>query len=523
MKSKIQSFKKNSNIKMIKKYFLVVLLAIFAVSCSKKVEVKGKITGGSPLERMEFIEASGVGTLPLVNLGIDKEGNFSGNFEAPKNGMYLINYAGNQAMVYLKGGQTFNFSANGMDFAGTLKVTGDAQKNNDFLTEVQKAIGTYAGKIDMGALLTKKEPEFLKEAKKIKTDIEKIVDDSAKKSSPDSDVVKFKKEEVLGSILGLLSQYEINHPMATQNPSFKTSQAFKDYVKELEKDNDNMVKNQPIYRNYLLNKLSADYQTFANANQKNAKDATNSDLFAKFLDTRKDLSQVTKDYLLAFIMGQFDIPNVDAKKSEQLSKLVDAKIKDAAVKTDLKKALFAVSGPKKGELAEENGMVKQDGKAFKFTELKGKPTLVMFYASWNPYISEAHVPVLKEVVNFYKAKMNFAYVNMDDSKEQFTKTSGALLKGFPGTNAYAEGGLNSKFAEKWGLYSFKMPSYIILDKDGKVASQFFFNLGEQAFVTEMDKQTGLKAPMANPNPTMQNPQVAPQQQQQAPPPPPATK
>ena len=509
-----------NNHKKMSKYFLVLMFAVIAISCSKKVEVKGKVTGGSPLERMEFIEASGVGTLPLVNIGTDKEGNFSGNFEAPKNGMYLINYAGNQAMVYLKGGQTFNFSANGMDFAGTLKVTGDAQKNNDYLTAVQKAIGTYAGKIDMGALLTKKEPEFLKEAKKIKTDIEKIVDDSAKKASPDSDVVKFKKDEVLGSILGLLSQYEINHPMATQNPSFKTSQAFKDYVKELEKNNDNMVKNQPIYRNYLLNKLSADYQTFANANQKIAKDATNSDLFAKFLDTRKDLSQVTKDYLLAFIMGQFDIPNVDAKKSEQLSKLVETKITDATVKTDLKKALFAVSGPKKGELAEENGMVKQDGKAFKFSELKGKPTLVMFYASWNPYISEAHVPVLKEVVNFYKAKANFAYINMDDSKEQFTKTSSALLKGFQGTNAYAEGGLNSKFAEKWGMYSFKMPSYIILDKDGKVASQFFFNLGEQAFVTEMDKLTGLKAPMSSPNPNaaLQNPQVVPQQQQQAPPP-----
>ena len=509
-----------NNHKKMSKYFLVLMFAVIAISCSKQVEVKGKVTGGSPLERMEFIEASGVGTLPLVNIGTDKEGNFSGNFEAPKNGMYLINYAGNQAMVYLKGGQTFNFSANGMDFAGTLKVTGDAQKNNDYLTAVQKAIGTYAGKIDMGALLTKKEPEFLKEAKKIKTDIEKIVDDSAKKASPDSDVVKFKKDEVLGSILGLLSQYEINHPMATQNPSFKTSQAFKDYVKELEKNNDNMVKNQPIYRNYLLNKLSADYQTFANANQKNAKDATNSDLFAKFLDTRKDLSQVTKDYLLAFIMGQFDIPNVDAKKSEQLSKLVETKITDATVKTDLKKALFAVSGPKKGELAEENGMVKQDGKAFKFSELKGKPTLVMFYASWNPYISEAHVPVLKEVVNFYKAKANFAYINMDDSKEQFTKTSSALLKGFQGTNAYAEGGLNSKFAEKWGMYSFKMPSYIILDKDGKVASQFFFNLGEQAFVTEMDKLTGLKAPMSSPNPNaaLQNPQVVPQQQQQAPPP-----
>ena len=66
--------------------------------------------------------------------------------------------------------------------------------------------------------------------------------------------------------------------------------------------------------------------------------------------------------------------------------------------------------------------------SFKMADVKGKPTLVMFYASWNPYISEATVPVLKEVANFYKSKMDFTFVNFDDTKEQFIKTSNAMLK-----------------------------------------------------------------------------------------------
>jgi len=486
-----------------KKYFLVLLLALFAVSCSKKVEVKGKVTGGSPLERMEFIEASGVGTLPLANIGLDKDGNFSGSFEAPKSGMYLINYAGNQAFVYLKGGQEFNFTANAFNFAETIKIAGDAQKNNDFIKETQKFVSTYASKINMGGLLAKNEAEFLKEAQKIKADLEKNIDDTAKKVGPDSDVVNFKKDEVTASILGLLSQYEINHPMATQNPSFKTSQNFKDYVKSLEKDNDKLVKNQPIYRNYLLNKLSSDYQTFANNNKSNLEKSTNSELFAKFLDTRKDLSQVSKDYLLAFIMGQYDInPSLDAKGKEKIAKLIEEKIKDSNVKKDLERVLFVVSGPKIGEAVDDNGLIKQDGKAFKYADVKGKPALLMFYTSWNPYISESTVPVLKEISNFYKSKMNFVFINLDDTKDQFVKTNNALLKGLPGSNVYAEGGINSKFANKWGIYSFKMPSYILLDKDGKVASKFFFRLGDQEMVAELDKLTGLKAPSANPNPAV---------------------
>jgi hypothetical protein len=84
-------------------------------------------------------------------------------------------------------------------------------------------------------------------------------------------------------------------------------------------------------------------------------------------------------------------------------------------------------------------LVKADGKSYNLSENKGKPYL-FFYASWNPYIGEATTPVLKEVVNFYKSKMNFVFVNVDDTKDQFVKTSSSLLKGITGTNVYGENG-----------------------------------------------------------------------------------
>jgi len=149
-----------------KKYLLMLFVAVFAISCSRKVEVKAKINGGSPLERMEFVEASSLGTLPLTNFGIDKNGTFTGSFDAPKDGMYFINYAGKQGMVYLKGGHNFEFSADAATFPESIKITGDAQKNNEFIKETQKFLSQYASKVDMGQLVTKKEADFLKEAKK---------------------------------------------------------------------------------------------------------------------------------------------------------------------------------------------------------------------------------------------------------------------------------------------------------------------------------------------------------------------
>ena len=492
------------------KYFLLLMFAFVAMSCSKKVEVKGNFAGGSPLERIEFVEASGVATLPVANLGLDGKGNFSGSFEAPKNGMYIMTYAGKTAMIYLKGGQELNISGQAAAFPNQYTITGDAKNNNDFHLEVQKFIQGYAGKINVGELVTKKEADFLKAAEKIRTDITKSIDAAAKKTSADNEVVEYKKDELNASVLGLMSQYEVNHPQATQNPAYKASKNFNDAVAKLDADSERMLKNQPIYRNYLLGKLSPEFQTYAN-NKKKTGTEISSEIFAEFLDTKKEMSQLTKDYLLAFVLSSGDIaPGMTTENTNKINKIINEKIKDAGIKKDMQRIQFVIAGPKVGEAVPASKLIKQDGSAFKLSDAKGKPTLVMFYASWNPYISEGTVPVLKEVVNFYKSKMDFTFVNLDDTKEQFTKTSNAMLKGIPGNNVYGEGGLNSAIAKDLGLYGFKLPSFVILDKDGKIASRFFYNLGDPEIVIVLDKLTGLKAPTVQPEATLQNDLLAPQ-------------
>lgn len=490
------------------KYFLMLLIAFVAMSCSKKVEVTGNFAGGSPLERIEFIEASGVATLPLINIGVDSKGSFTGSFDAPKDGMYIMTYGGKQAMIYLKAGQKLNISGQAEAFPGKFTVTGDAKKNNDFVQEALTQIQEYAAKINVGELVSKDEATFLKEIEKIRTNLESRIDAAAKKTSPDSDVIQWKKDELNASILGLMSQYEMNHAQATGKPDFKVSKNFNDAEAKLDKDKDRMLKTQPIYRNYLLGKLSKDFQAYAEANNKSGQE-TSSVLFSNFLDTKKDVSQLEKDYLLAFVMSNSDInPSTTPENAAKINKLIQDKIKDPVIKKDLEHIQFVLSGPKVGEAITSAKLVKEDGSAYKLTDNKAKPALVMFYASWNPYINEATIPVLREIANFYKSKMDFIYVDLDDTKDQFVKTSKAMFAGFPGTNVYGEGGMNSQIAKDLGIYGFKLPSFIIIDKEGKVASKFFFNLGDPELVNVLDKVTGLKAPAA-PEAQLQNDLVQP--------------
>ena len=490
------------------KYFMMLMVAFVAMSCSKKVEVTGNFAGGSPLERIEFIEASGVATLPIINIGVDSKGSFTGSFDAPKDGMYIMTYAGKQAMVYLKGGQKLNISGQAEAFPGKFTVTGDAKKNNDFLQDATAQIQTYATQINVGELVTKDEAAFLKEVEKVRAELEKRIDIAAKKTSPDSEVVTWKKDEMNASILGLLNQYEMNHGQISGKQNFKVSKNFTDVEAKMKKDSDRMLKNQPIYRNYLLGKLSQDFQKYAEANNKNGEE-TSSVLFSNFLDTKKDVSQLEKDYLLAFVMSNSDInPSTTPQNAAKIDKIIKEKIKDADIKKDLERIQFVLSGPKMGEAITGAKLIKEDGSAFKLTDNKTKPTMIMFYASWNPYISEATLPVLSEVTKFYQSKLDFVYVNLDDTKDQFAKTSKAMLQGMPGTNVYGEGGMNSQIAKDLGIYGFKLPSFILIDKEGKVASKFFFNLGDPELVTTLDKLTGLKAPTA-PEATLQNDLLAP--------------
>ncbi|MBP7172716.1 MAG: TlpA family protein disulfide reductase [Cloacibacterium sp.] len=476
-----------------KKYFLLALLTIFMLSCSKKeVVITGKLANASPLERIELIEASAIATLPVANIGLDEKGNFSDTLTIANDGIYALAYGGKVNFIYLKKGKNINISGDGNTLQNELKITGDGQANNEFLMDSQKFIIQYLSKLDM-TVLTKDEASFLKELEKYRTDITKKIDEIATAKKPDSDVIDWKKGDLDVNLLMLSVQYESMHGQATNNPNFKVSPKFKEFQKKLEKED--FVKKYPTYRQYLLSKLGADLQKFAQT-QKDT-NATNTQVFLNFLDTQKDLAQDTKDYLAAFVATQFDL-NPQNDKLDQVMKVLNEKIKSTSVKADLAKVQEAMVGIKVGTPVPDVELIKQDGKTTKLSEMKGKPTLLVFYSSWAPGMVERITPVLKELTDFYKSKMNFALINMDDNAKQFGKTSKALMNGITGTNLYAKGGLKSDAAQKFAIYGFKLPSFMVIDKDGKVASKVFFNIADTQFIEILNKQTGLTAPTAPP-------------------------
>lgn len=487
-----------------KKHFFLFLLSIVLLSCSKggKVTLTGKITNGSPLERIELIETSGIATLPIANFGVDAKGNFSQTVDIPKDGVYVFTFGGRTGFLYLKGGDKVDLQIDAVTFPIGMKITGDAKGNTEYIQQSQEFINQYMSKLDQNILM-KKEEDFLKELDKYKAEIEKKFDEIAKIQKPDSDVEKFNKRELDVTMLMVSSQYETLHGQFINDANYKPSQKFTDYQKNLE--DESFLEDKPSYRMYLVNKISKEVQQYFEKN-KNANISSNTQLFANFLETKKDMSAKTKDYLMASVATRFDVsPN--NPKMEELIKLLDSKIKTQKIKDEVKRLAEAVYGLPKGTDFSKTELIGQDGKSTSLASMKGRPTAVVFYASWNPYIAQNAVPVIKEMVKFYGAKMNFAFVNLDDTQEQFGKSSKAVFGGIKGSNFYGKGGMNAEIAKQFAIYGFKMPSVVILDKDAKVMSKTFLSVGDPELVDALNRASGLQTPAAMPQLLPEQPAV----------------
>ncbi len=475
-----------------KKYIIAIILCLLVVSCSEKVDFEGQVKGGSPLERIEFVEATGVATLPLVNVGIDADGQFKGTFDAPKNGTYLMTYAGKQKLFYLKKGQSLKIAFDANDFPEKTEIQGDAKNNNLFLDKSQKEMFAYSEKVGIDKAFEKSASEFVSFLQKTQQYLTQNNQRLASEMGADDEVLQWRENDVKIGILNLLAQYE-NAKKEENKEAFQPINEFKNYRKQLLENEDELVSSFPVYRAYLLNQIADEFEDFHTERLRGKIEPVSvSNDFVKFLKTKKDLSPLAKDYLIAFVMAQRDIlPTVKDFQIDHLHKIIENHVHEKQVKTDLKKVIKAVAGLKIGEQAPDSELISSDGKPVKMSSFKGKPSLVMFYASWSPNVF-GQVQELREMGKIYGDDIQLVAVNLDDTQTQFLETSKALMRDIKVKNVYAKGGLKSSMAKDYFIYGFKLkPSYLVLNKDGEISSRFYFELKNEQLQEILHELSGI--------------------------------
>jgi len=464
-----------------KKLFVIAISAAFVASCSysKKAVLSGKIVGASSTDRVQIMEMTGVATLPIANFGVDSEGNFSDTISIPKNGVYTISYGGNYGVVYLKSGGNIKLQGNTDGFPRVFTAEGDAI-NNIFLQKMQAFTDEYFSKISQQKdIVTQEESKFISQLQKMRADLNQEIDNLSVSSKVEKSLVKWKKTEIDMNLLMFSGRYASIHGQLAGKPDYKPSQKLRDFQKDLAGNEKKNIKDFPIYRSYLVGEIGDGYtENDYKEQERISKDTANlgfatTKFFIDYIKNKEEYSSLVKDYLISFIAG-IDL-NPGLPNPDKFMKVLDENIKNPEVKEGLRKIESAIFGPKIGSPSPKAIFFNLENKKISSESFVGKPTLIMFYASWNQHISESLVPMIKDLFSDYKEKVNFVQVSLDDNFQIFKKSADSLLKDLDGQKLYVKGGLNSDISKEYNLYGFKLPSFLILDKNGKIASKTFIN------------------------------------------------
>ncbi|MDL1912912.1 MAG: hypothetical protein FDW93_00025 [Bergeyella sp.] len=477
-----------------KKFWVFFVVVVSLVSCSKEVEIGGNVTNASSMDRIELIETSGISTLPLVNVGINEKGNFSARVQLPKNGMYVLAIGGKVIPLYIERGQKVDISGDMATIAEKYIISGDAEKNNDFLRSFDAEFKKYTETLSVEDLIKKNEKKFISLFEKIHREILQLVEKEAQKYKADDDVSNFKKLEIDAKLVSLLDSYEQNHGAFAGDRTYKVSKKFRDLYKNITKDNDRMVREIPIYRSYKVNKLGTDFQTFVTEKYgKASMPPLMSEAFGKFLSQRKDLSPTEKDFFYALVISQTDLNYANVRNYDKIARLIDKYVVDKKIKKELKTLQKVLMGVTRAGNVPNLKIENSVGVKTNIGDLNNKkPTLIMFYASYNPNLSLTTLPILKKINELYSSKLDFVFVNLDDKKDIYLKTIDTLLKGMTGSNYYVHGGINSDEAKRFGLYAFKLPNFILIDKNERLVGREYFSLEDPEFLENLEKLTGKK-------------------------------
>lgn len=110
-----------------------------------------------------------------------------------------------------------------------------------------------------------------------------------------------------------------------------------------------------------------------------------------------------------------------------------------------------------------------NGNTVSFSDFKGKPVVLNFWASWCPPC-KAEMPDYEKMYQQYRNKgVVFLMVNMTDGSRETTVTAKQFLKDSKYTfSAYFD--VKSNAADTYGISS--IPDSIFIDKNGKIANAY---------------------------------------------------
>ena len=382
--------------------------------------------------------------------------------EAPilEAGFYSFKHGNEHATIYLKPNDQLQLSMNAEQFDETMKFSGTGALENNYL--ISKLLLQESLNEDRKALFSKEETEFIA-AHTSNTEQLKTHYESYRKANPDIDKAFFADEanQLLYTWANERLYYPSYHAYYTGNEDFKASDAYSNFLSEVQLDNENLLDNK-AYKQFVTNYIDYRIEEGVNADDELSK---MEELKAKFDLIQKEIKSEKVRNLALYnqmrSMVRYDGSNVTDEMIAQYKTLNT----DEEFQREITETFESWAHLRPGMDAPAFAYTNIKGDTIALAALSGKNVYVDVWATWcGPCKRE--LPYLEKLQDTYKDNDHivFASVSIDKDKAAWEKM--VKEKDMKGVQVIGDKAWNSSICKDYNIKG--IPRFLLIDKLGKI-------------------------------------------------------
>ena len=431
-------------------------LSIVVFACSKQEETKvqtTKLTGTITNPKGDIVNLKFGGDRLIDTLDANNSFEFEFVIDEPTD---MTFQHGEYAYVYLHPGDSLNMTLDTDKFDETLKYSGDAAKQNQYL--VAKVLVESVG-MPRETLYAKKEAEFLTTVDSLLNVNNDLLNSYVTKEE-DGEFIKQQRLANQYEALAKKIRYENYYPHFSKDTTQELSKDYYAFYDQLDMNNESLLKNNAyvsVLEQYIEYKSNLyDDFDFSNKYWTPVLDKAITTIDEEISNNKVRLKLYNNYYVPQFLS------KVEADFAESLLVKIDSMDTEKQYITKLNEQWDGLKKVAIGQPVPEMTFEDIDGNPVTLASLKGKMVYIDVWATWcGPCMRELpHLEKLQE--DLKDNNVAFVSVSIDDTRDPWKKM--VEKKEMKGIQLYSEGAWSSEIIKNFVVKG--IPRFILLDENG---------------------------------------------------------
>ncbi|MEP4092735.1 redoxin family protein [Reichenbachiella sp.] len=427
------------------KILSIITIVLFTISCQPTAQIDYALISGKVTNAKGISYVTVKGDDFSYDIDLNSDGTFSDTLRIQR-GYYRFFSGRERTGLFLDQGYDLNLEIDQSQFDETLTFTSDGKgtKINNYLAN--KARLDEKLTVDFQTLFSKEETPFIETLSDWKSKMSELLKSA---EINDTQFAKVESRSVTYEYLTQFANYEYYHQYATKNSSYKAPEEFKQYLADIDLNNEEDFNSLGSYKSLLQSYFGAMIE------RGEVKEA-----FAaiKGIESSVIKMGLVPDYIYKVQPGN--------EHAEAIYQGIISITSDSAAVASLTEKIEKIRKLQTGMSSAPFAYQNIDGETVSLADLKGKYIYVDVWATWcGPCLRE--IPALKQLeTDYHEAPVEFVSISIDAIKDFQKWQEMVAEKELKGVQLFADNSWQSDFVKAYAIDG--IPRFIVIDPEGKI-------------------------------------------------------